>query len=128
MSSGRYAGVVSMPSAVLCAACSNSICRQQGCCLHCFNLAYGSQREHEYDQLARRAEKIRVKLGWKPGILNGREWSEFPRMYWKTFDAMIAKYDRLEQDFFRSTLKRIGGVNYLQKSSENSKGSAKGKR
>lgn len=77
-------------------------------CRHCFNLAYESQREQEYDRLARRAEKIRAQLGWKPGILNGREWSKPPRMHWKTFDALIAEYDRLEQDSFRGILKRIG--------------------
>jgi len=40
-------------------------------CRRCFDLAYPSERENEFDRSARRAGWVRKKLGWKPGILNG---------------------------------------------------------
>ncbi|HDZ07510.1 hypothetical protein LCGC14_0003870 [marine sediment metagenome] len=81
-------------------------------CRNCLNLAYESQREQECDRLARRAGKIRAKLGWTPGILNGREWSKPPRMHWKTLDALLAEYNRFEQASFRGMLKRMGDVDF----------------
>lgn len=39
-------------------------------CRHCYQLVYRSQREDAADLMARRAEKIRARLGWPAGILN----------------------------------------------------------
>lgn len=61
-------------------------------CRHCHQLAYPSQREAAYDRAARRADKIREKLGWEPGILNGEGWKP-KRMHWKTFDRLTARHD-----------------------------------
>jgi len=40
-------------------------------CCHCYQLAYPSQRKTDYGRMARRADRIRDKLGWEPGCLNG---------------------------------------------------------
>lgn len=61
-------------------------------CRHCHQLAYPSQRESWDDRAARRADRIRDKLGWKRGILNGT--GQKPKgMHQKTFEQLITKHD-----------------------------------
>lgn len=61
-------------------------------CRHCYRLAYPCQRETYDDRAASRANKIREKLGWVPGILNPKGCK--PRgMHWSTFDQLEAKHD-----------------------------------
>ena len=63
-------------------------------CRHCYRLAYPSQRETSSDRLARRADKIRERLGWEPGILNLGGWK--PKgMHWSTFQRLTAEHDAL---------------------------------
>jgi len=65
-------------------------------CRHCYRLAYPSQREPYDDRAARRADRIRAKLGWEPGILNGNGCK--PKgMHWKTFERLIAQHDAFVQ-------------------------------
>ena len=60
-------------------------------CRHCLHLAYRSQRETPTDLAARRADKIRDRLGWDRGILNstgGR-----PKgMHWKTYLRLLEEH------------------------------------
>jgi hypothetical protein len=67
-------------------------------CRHCHQLSYPSQRECAYDRSARQADKIRKKLGWEPGILNGRGWKKPKGMHWRTFERLTAKHNALEQE------------------------------
>jgi hypothetical protein len=63
-------------------------------CRHCHNLAYPSQHESDDDRAARRAEKIREKLDWFPGLLEGR--GGRPKgMHRKTYKRLVAEYDYL---------------------------------
>lgn len=51
-------------------------------------MAYPSQSENEWQRAFSRADRVREKLGWGPGIGNG--WGEKPKgMHWKTFDRLI---------------------------------------
>lgn len=62
-------------------------------CRSCRALRYPSQREPKYDRLARRAESIRRRLGWKHGILAGLE--EKPKhMHWQTFWRLVREHDQ----------------------------------
>lgn len=63
-------------------------------CRHCNNLAYASQRESTYDQLPRKANKIRRRLGWQAGIANERG-TKPVGMHWKTYHRLIAEHDAL---------------------------------
>ena len=62
-------------------------------CRHCHQLAYPSQRETDYDRVARRADKIRKRLGWEQGILNPRGWKKPKGMHWRTFERLSAEHD-----------------------------------
>ncbi len=62
-------------------------------CRHCYKLAYSSQREELHDRAARRADKIRDRLDWEPGILNG-EGLKPKRMHRKTFQRLRAIHNK----------------------------------
>ena len=57
-------------------------------CRHCYKLAYASSREAVSDRALRRADQLRERLGWAPGILNAE--GEKPKgMHWRTFDRLV---------------------------------------
>lgn len=61
-------------------------------CRKCYRLSYSSQRERVDDRAARRADAVRAKLGWEPGILNGEGYK--PKgMHWRTFERLKAQHD-----------------------------------
>ncbi|MGP0565493.1 MULTISPECIES: hypothetical protein [unclassified Nitrospina] len=64
-------------------------------CRECLRLTYACQRERDYDRWARRADKIRERLGWEPGILNGRGWEKPKGMHWRTFARLVDEHDLL---------------------------------
>lgn len=61
-------------------------------CRQCHQLAYASQKEAAYDRVARRADKIREKLGWEPGILN-RGGGRPKGVHWETFKRLTLRHD-----------------------------------
>lgn len=61
-------------------------------CRHCHMLVYECQRETRDNRAARRANTIRDRLGWTPGIFNGDGFK--PKgMHWRTFWRLKAKHD-----------------------------------
>ena len=60
-------------------------------CRHCYRLAYQSQREDWGGRATLRADAIRRKLGWKPGIANPEGYK--PKgMHWRTFYRLRDEY------------------------------------
>ena len=73
-------------------------------CRHCYQLAYPSQRETTDNRAIRRANKIRDKLDWEPGILNAR--GRKPKgMHWKKFWRLEAEYDAIVRQAFKRFLR-----------------------
>ena len=61
-------------------------------CRHCKQLAYACQRETTDDRAARRADTIRRRLKWEPGILNGEGYK--PKgMHWSTFERLKSEHN-----------------------------------
>ena len=81
-------------------------------CRHCYELAYPSQRETWDDRASRRADKIRSKLGWEPGILNF-DGGKPKGMHWTTFDRLTARHDalvRISLASLEAQLNTLGGM------------------
>jgi len=81
----------------LCPSCARRVAVLYGgaatfACRHCHRLAYRSQRETDDDCAARRADTIRRRLGWEPGILNGSG-GKPKGMHWATFERLAAAHD-----------------------------------
>ena len=97
-------------------------------CRHCYRLAYSSQRENMDDRSTRRADKIRDRLAWEPGILNGHGIK--PKgMHWRTYQRLTIKHDahvdislNIMQQRMRMIEVRLGGIdeglNLFRKSGE----------
>mgnify|MGYP000874384469 CR=1 FL=1 len=77
-------------------------------CRHCYRLTYESQREDASDRLARRADVIRERLEWEPGILNPKGWRKPKGMHWRTFERLNAEHDRLAGASLAGMMQRLG--------------------
>lgn len=76
-------------------------------CRHCHRLAYASQREAPHDRAARRADKLRKRLGWDAGILNGDGYK--PKgMHWQTFDRLTAGHDAHVHNSLAGIIEKFG--------------------
>ncbi|KTC64691.1 Uncharacterised protein (plasmid) [Legionella adelaidensis] len=61
-------------------------------CRHCYKLVYQSQREGVSDRAIRKAEKIRARLKWNTGILEGTQ--DKPKgMHWRTYERLCKLHD-----------------------------------
>jgi hypothetical protein len=59
-------------------------------CRHCYGLAYASQSESPRDRYSSRAQKIRMRLGGSPNLLE--PFPEKPRgMHWRTYNSLRAR-------------------------------------
>ncbi len=76
-------------------------------CRHCYHLAYASSHEDECDRATRRADRLRARLGWEPGILNGE--GDKPKwMRWRTFGRLSAEYDAVIGRSMRELMLKLG--------------------
>jgi hypothetical protein len=76
-------------------------------CRHCYQLVYASAREDVCDRTARRADRLRARLGWEPGILNGN--GDKPKwMRWRTFERLVAAHDAFVGESLATMAQRFG--------------------
>ncbi|MBK6321284.1 hypothetical protein [Candidatus Aalborgicola defluviihabitans] len=81
-------------------------------CRRCCGLGYASQKEGLGDRSSRQADKIRNRLGWQAGILNG-EGGRPKGMHWATYRRLKAEYDRLVQISFHDIGLKLGFLDKL---------------
>jgi hypothetical protein len=63
-------------------------------CRHCIGGKYGSQLEQPIDNLFRRLDRIRTRLGWQDGIIHGI--GERPKgMHRTTYNKIMCEYMNL---------------------------------
>ncbi len=76
-------------------------------CRHCYRLAFASQREGANDRALRRADTIRRRLGWKPGILNGL--GNKPKgMHWRTFERLTSDHEAFAERSLAGMMQWLG--------------------
>ena len=83
-------------------------------CRHCYHLAYRSQKEEKF---CGKADKLRARLGWVPGIANLP--GDKPKgMHWKTYRLLTTAYYVEAQQAMAGMSLRMGSVvNRLERSS-----------
>ncbi len=64
-------------------------------CRTCHQLAYPSQRQSRYDRALRRAENIRSRLDWVPGVANGHG-GKPKGMHWRTIHRLCNEGDHFD--------------------------------
>lgn len=80
----------------LCPKCDRRVAILYGgsifACRHCYKLAYPCQRETASDLAARRANKIRRRLGWEEGLFNLPD-GKPKGMHWETFERLTYQHN-----------------------------------
>lgn len=77
-------------------------------CRKCYQLAYPSQRESTEDRAARRADRIRDRLGWPGGILEGSGWGKPKGMHWRTYERLSDEHDTFTNTVNLAFIARFG--------------------
>lgn len=81
-------------------------------CRNCYGLGYATQKEGAGDRAASRAEKLRKRLGWEAGILNGN--GGRPKgMHWDTYRRLRRDHDALVQVSLRDIAVKFGFLHKL---------------
>jgi hypothetical protein len=76
-------------------------------CRKCHDLVYRVQREHLAERYTRRLEKVRKRLGWPPGFLNGR-WGQPSGMYLRTYFQLLLEHERQLAQVVKCESQHIG--------------------
>jgi hypothetical protein len=77
-------------------------------CRKCYRLAYPSQREDPADRAVRRADRLRARLGWPGGVLEGAGWGKPKGMHWRTYERLCDEHDGFEGVVIRDCIARFG--------------------
>ena len=88
----------------------------QCACRKCFKLAYQSERDSWHNQQFRKADNIRDRLGWRPGIAHA-DGAKPKGMHWKTFYALKTEHDFRVQRIFGHTMEWCAKIKAGQKAS-----------
>jgi hypothetical protein len=81
-------------------------------CRTCGGLGYATQKEGSGDRAASRADKLRRRLGWAPGILNG-DGGKPKGMHWKTYQRVKSHHDALVQVSLHDIGRKLGLLHKL---------------
>lgn len=81
-------------------------------CRQCGGLAYATQKEGIGNRASTKADKIRKRLGWQAGILNG-EGGKPKGMHWTTFWRLKGEHDALAQVSFQDIGRKLGFLHRL---------------
>jgi len=76
-------------------------------CRHCHRLAYACQRETGDGRAILRADAIRERLKWVPGIANGNG-GKPKGMHWKTYYRLRAAHDGFVHSSLMGSAQRFG--------------------
>ena len=76
-------------------------------CRGCGGLGYVTQKEGAGDRASSRADKLRKRLGWEAGILNG-DGGKPKGMHWKTYQRIKNHHDALVQVSFHDIGRKLG--------------------
>ena len=81
-------------------------------CRQCCGLGYATQKEGAGDRASSRADKLRKRLGWEVGILNG-DGGKPKGMHWKTYQQLKSHHDALVQVSFTDIGRKFGFIHHL---------------
>ena len=76
-------------------------------CRRCKGLAYSCQAEAADDRAARRADRIRKRMGWPAGILNGPG-GKPKGMHWRTYERLLAAHEAYVGTALTGMSKKLG--------------------
>ena len=78
-------------------------------CRHCNDLVYASQHESRIFRAISRADKVRERLGWEPGLANPM--GNKPKgMHWRTFENLTAKYEQMASMSYGCISRMLGAT------------------
>ncbi len=76
-------------------------------CRRCHDLAYRCQRETVDDRATRRADKLRNRLEWEPGILNGNG-GKPKGMHWRTYWRLYDQHNQAQSESLAGMAAKLG--------------------
>ena len=81
-------------------------------CRQCGKLTYATQKENVGDRASTKANKLRKRLGWELGILNG-DGLKPKGMHWKTYYRLKCQHDALVQISLYDMGDKLGFLNMM---------------